>query len=132
MGFSVGGVFSPPASLVAGDGSSVRGRVETTFDVTVDEQADRCSLELSGELDLSSAHRLRTALVQVQVRPRAVDMDLRRLTFVDSSGLAVIVAAHKRLTELGGSLRVTGATGVVRRVFELTGLSFLLADGDAA
>ena len=103
--------------------------METDFHVTVDQQTGRCSVELSGELDLASAHRLRAVLVQLS--PGTVDMDVSKVTFVDSSGLAVIVAAHKRVSHLGGTLRVIGATGVVRRVFELTGLAFLLAEPGA-
>ncbi len=57
------------------------------------------------------------------------------MTFVDSSGLGVLVGALKRLrdgkdTEDAGSLRIVGTQAAVRKVFEITGLqAALLADG---
>jgi len=51
-----------------------------------------------------------------------VVLDLSSLDFLDSTGIAVIVGALKRLREGGGELRVAGASGPVATVFETTGL----------
>ena len=52
------------------------------------------------------------------------------MSFVDSSGLGVLVGTYKRLRDEGdGSIRIVGAQPSVRKVFEITGLeAALLAD----
>jgi anti-anti-sigma factor len=52
---------------------------------------------------------------------------VRSLNFVDSSGLMAILKGRKMLHELGGGLEIRGATGVVGRVIEITGLRELLS-----
>jgi stage II sporulation protein AA (anti-sigma F factor antagonist) len=54
-------------------------------------------------------------------------IDLSAVTFLDSSGIRVLVHAYQALNEAGGSLRVRGATGVVRRALEIVGLDGVLA-----
>ena len=49
------------------------------------------------------------------------------MSFVDSSGLGVLVGAYKRLRKAGdGTIRIVGAQPSVRRVFEITGLETAL------
>lgn len=56
-------------------------------------------------------------------------IDVSHLIFMDAAGLWVLVAADERLVAAGrGRLVVQGASGIVRRVFELTGLTVLLDD----
>ena len=52
---------------------------------------------------------------------------MSRLTFVDSTGLRVILAGRERLQGIGATLALDGASGVVERVLEMTGLRGLLA-----
>jgi anti-sigma B factor antagonist len=79
-------------------------------------------VRVTGDIDLSTAPGLRAALN----RPGAdhVVVDLRGVTFLDSTGLGVLVGALKRLRRQGGSLKVViNRGGRVRRLFELTNLS---------
>jgi anti-anti-sigma factor len=55
-------------------------------------------------------------------------IDVTGLTFLSASGLEVIASAARRAEQAGGQVRVAGASGIVRRVFELTGLQPLLTD----
>jgi anti-anti-sigma factor len=49
------------------------------------------------------------------------------VSFVDSSGLGVLVGTYKRLREDGnGSIKIVGAQASVRKVFEITGLESAL------
>jgi anti-anti-sigma factor len=76
----------------------------------------------SGELDISTAAELRHALLDACEAERLVVVDLARVTFLDSSGLGLLVAASRRMRERGASLHVANAQGVPLRAIRLTNL----------
>jgi anti-sigma B factor antagonist len=82
---------------------------------------------LRGELDLNTAPRLKAAFVQALASdPGRIVVDLRQVTVLDSSGLAAIVGAHRRLTKTGGTLDiVVGDRGTALK-FKVTGLDQLM------
>jgi anti-sigma B factor antagonist len=76
----------------------------------------------TGDIDAVTASGLRDALNDSGAAHLVVD--LRGVTFLDSTGLGVLVGALKRLRQRGGSLViVTNRSGPVRRLFELTSMS---------
>jgi len=81
---------------------------------------------VAGELDLAAAPRLADALASLGDQD-PITIDLAETTFVDSRGLATLVAAHHRL---GGHLRIVNVRPEVRRVFEITKLDDLLLHDD--
>lgn len=93
------------------------------FDVGVSRRQDGgISFALSGELDLSTLEQLETALDGgLDGKPEMVVIDLRELTFLDSSGLRVMLALHADLREEGGRLVLVQGPRRVQRVLELTG-----------
>ncbi len=99
-----------------------------TFRMEADDEGggDVPVLRLFGELDLVSAEAVQHALVAI-ARP-AVVADLSNLEFIDSSGLAALLRARRRLEESGQSLEIRGAQGATRRVFEAAGLADVLDD----
>jgi len=75
----------------------------------------------SGELDMTSAPDLIRVLREA-IRthgPSRVDLDLTGVTFMDSTGLQVLVAAN---SDVGGGLRITGTSPAVFRLLQLTGV----------
>lgn len=89
-------------------------------------------LPVSGELDLTAAPVLREQLLAAITDGHDdVVLDLSGVTFVDSSGLSVIITAYKRLQAEGGRLRVAGASGLVRSVLDVTGLGRILGEDGA-
>jgi len=89
-----------------------------------------------GEIDVATSPRLRTELSALLGRGATrITLDFSGVTFVDSSGLGVLVGALKRLRDGEDSddvtsLRIVGVQDAVRKVFEITGLeSALLDDG---
>jgi anti-anti-sigma factor len=79
--------------------------------------------KLSGELDISTAPALQARASYLgSVIAADVLMDLDRLTFLDSSGISVIVMTCKRVRANGGSFSVTCSESLVRRTLALTGL----------
>ncbi|MFR9676910.1 STAS domain-containing protein [Streptomyces sp. TR02-1] len=49
-------------------------------------------------------------------------LDLGFVTFLDSVGLGVIIAITKRVRENGGSVRIASASGLILRIFHISGL----------
>lgn len=79
-----------------------------------------------GELDIAGAELAAEMLACV---PRStIDLDLSGLTFLDATGVRSILRAKEVIEADGSKLHVRGAFGIVRRVIDLTGLSYLLDD----
>jgi anti-anti-sigma factor len=85
---------------------------------------------LSGEIDFTSSGPVQSTLLSM-VLPGggAVVADLSRVTFLDSSGLGVLVQAHRTATERGNRLVVV-ASPPVRKLLRLTGLDTVLETYD--
>jgi anti-sigma B factor antagonist len=83
---------------------------------------------LAGELDIATAPRLREELLWlVNSGIRTVTVDLARLTFIDSTGLSVLVMAMKRLREEGGDLALRSPNPAAQHIFDVTGLTKVFA-----
>jgi anti-sigma B factor antagonist len=82
-------------------------------------------LELAGELDLSTIARMEAPLLeQVRQRP-AVVVDLSQLSFIDSSGIGVLIKAFQ--TANGTRMNVViGRGSQVERVFRIAGIGHVL------
>jgi anti-sigma B factor antagonist len=91
--------------------------------VTVDERDQYSLVTVAGEVDVTTGSQLREPLLELveQRRYRHI-VDLREVTFLDSTGLGILVSDHKRLRDRDGSLHVVCAPGIVSRVFRLTGV----------
>lgn len=76
----------------------------------------------AGEVDVSTAPRLREHLTTLPVDARRVLVDLSEVTFLDSTGLGVLVAGWKRCQESGASLELVVTRPQVRKVLEITSL----------
>ncbi len=122
----------------------------TVTDVTADAEV-RCgaltlssksvgsthTIALAGELDLANVGVFQALLGEARAAgATAIVVDLEALTFIDSSGLAALVYAHRDLNEHGDAascLRVVASPALgVRRVIEMTGLDTrlpFLSDG---
>jgi anti-anti-sigma factor len=78
-------------------------------------------IALSGELDLAGAAALEDELGRLEAGPLdAIVLDLRDVTFMDSSGLRVIAVANQRAQERGRRLALVPGGDQVMRVFEIT------------
>jgi anti-sigma B factor antagonist len=92
------------------------------FQVAVEEQGCTLFLRPIGEFDMAAVGRVENALgrvVEVAATSRVV-FDLRRLTFLDSSGLRTILRANERARAGAFELVVVRPRGTANRVFTLT------------
>jgi anti-sigma B factor antagonist len=88
------------------------------------QDADMRTIVLVGELDLATAHTLQRELDDAEAADaRLIVLDLRELEFIDSSGLSVIINAHRRG---GAQLLILKGPERVQRAFGLCGLLELL------
>ena len=80
--------------------------------------------KLSGELDHFSADSVRSMLDELTSdnAVRSLVLDLSGMTFMDSSGVGVIIGRYKRMAARGGGVSVFGANRQVDRLLELSGL----------
>lgn len=83
-----------------------------------------CVVVARGQIDLYSAPTFKSAL------SRAIDdgfneivVDLSEVSFMDSTGLGVLVGVSKRLRLLDGSIAIVTPDATIRRVFEISGLT---------
>ena len=91
----------------------------------VDSEEGPLLLRLHGELDFGSASSLSRYLGELDAGGTLV-LDLRDLEFMDSSGLAAILAARQRAAIADGTLHLIEPTGNVRALLERTGLLAVL------
>jgi anti-sigma B factor antagonist len=104
-----------------------------TVDVTSD--ADTLTIVLNGEADLLGAPKIEAALKDASTMspgPPLIVVDLRNLSFIDSSGLHAILIGHELCRTRGHELRIIRGPENVQRLFELTGMQETLPFADAA
>ncbi|HEX2054718.1 MAG TPA: STAS domain-containing protein [Actinomycetota bacterium] len=113
------GVVNALTSL-APEEASVPG--PDVFDVAVIRRAECSVLALHGELDIASVASLELALAKVEADGSpVVILDLRRLSFMDCTGLRSLISARQRISGAGGSLLVVPGAANIHRLLELTG-----------
>lgn len=86
----------------------------------------------SGEIDLKTAAIVDDELQRAEQSESRIVLDLGEVSFMDSTGLRMVMSAHQRLYARGGSLRILNVGPQVTRLFELVGIiDHLEIDGRA-
>jgi len=100
-----------------------------SIDVTADGES--ALMVVSGELDPHTGTAFEAAVAPLRDDPQLhrLTFDLSGVSFIDSSGLGVILLAHQVLTGRDGSVVVRTPSPAVRRLLEITDLLGLL-EGD--
>ncbi len=94
-------------------------------------QGNRILVAIHGDLDLPTAAPLREALDELldRYRDKGLVLDLSEVSFIDSSGIGVVLGRYKRMA--GRSLSLTGVRPNVRGVLELAGITAIIPMSDA-
>ncbi len=99
-------------------------------------QGDHTVLALAGEIDLYTAPRLQAELTAALAgtKPAQIVVDMSAVEFCDSTGMNVLLAAHRLASEKGGDLTLAAPRPPVRKILEVTGLQsvFTIHDDLAA
>jgi anti-anti-sigma factor len=90
------------------------------FDVDVTRSGDTVTVRPSGELDIATVPRLSDALQGASPCQRLV-LDLRGLSFIDSSGLRLVLMEVERAEGEDHQVQVIPGDERVQRIFKLTG-----------
>jgi anti-anti-sigma factor len=91
------------------------------FDVDVQQRDDVMIVRPRGELDLATVETLSAALDGIDTAGRVV-LDLRGLSFVDSTGLRLLVALHQQSERDGFALMLIAPAAPADRAIQLSGL----------
>ena len=95
----------------------------TDLDITTRDREGGAVVELSGELDIASAPKLDEEVARLEGEGHAlIVIDLRRLEFMDSSGLRALLAADTRARTRGGRLVIVRGDERIQRVLRITRL----------
>ncbi|KGX85980.1 anti-sigma F factor antagonist [Pontibacillus litoralis] len=81
-------------------------------------------VRLAGELDHHEAEHLRNEWQSIMIKQNVqhVILNLEALSFMDSSGLGVILGRYKEVKQSGGEMVVCSISPAVKRLFEMSGL----------
>lgn len=102
-----------------------------TVDVSSGDDVDLVTV--AGELDLATGPHLREVLRGLLAASRNhVVIDLDRVTFIDSTGLGVLIAVHRRVTAAAGSLALVCNSPRCMRLMEITGMTRVFTFHDTA
>lgn len=95
-----------------------------SLNINMEIRNDVLCIRLSGELDHHAADELRqratSALEEQSVRH--IVLNLEHLTFMDSSGLGVILGRYKHIKQLHGEMIVCAVSPPIKRLFDMSGL----------
>lgn len=95
------------------------------FAVEVQRRDDVAIVQPRGELDLATVNTLSAALDGIEGAERLV-LDLRGLSFIESTGLHMLVALHRRAERDGFQLTLIAPAAPVDRAIQLCGLDRVL------
>ncbi|MCB1017682.1 MAG: STAS domain-containing protein [Acidimicrobiales bacterium] len=98
------------------------------FRITGAAVDDELVVTLAGEVDLSSRERIsQFVALEVDACPGTLVIDLAAVTFVDSTGLSLLIRAHDTVTAHGGRVVVRHANAQFRRLLAITGVDRVVA-----
>jgi anti-anti-sigma factor len=93
------------------------------FEIATEEGEGQTRIALAGELDIASAPQFEEGLESVEANaPDVLILDLRKVEFIDSTGLRAVIAADERARSAGRRLVIIRGTPAVERVFSVTQL----------
>jgi len=103
---------------------------DPTAQLSVAVQVDGSGARVSaaGEVDMATADRLRETLLNaLGRRPATLTVDLGEVTFMDSTGVAVLVQGYRMSGEFGVPMTIANPRPPVRRALEISGILPLLS-----
>ncbi|WMJ81200.1 anti-sigma F factor antagonist [Clostridium sp. MB40-C1] len=94
------------------------------MNLNFENKGDKLVIHMLGELDHHSAEEVRNKIDDRVERDNCYNLilDFSGVTFMDSSGIGVVIGRYKKLLRSKGKLYITKVNGSVKRVFELSGM----------
>lgn len=98
------------------------------LEIKVNIKKDLLIACLSGELDHHTAKEVKDLIEEV-IKNREIKnliFDFSALTFMDSSGIGVIVGRYKLIKSLGGQVAISGASGNIKKLLYMSGIDKII------
>ena len=94
------------------------------MNIKIQSSDDKLIVYMSGELDHHSAEEVRNKIDASLEREKCnkLVMDFSGVTFMDSSGIGVIIGRYKKLTSKKGSLCIANVNSNIKKVLDLSGI----------
>ena len=95
--------------------------------LNTDYKNDTLTVYLGGELDHNRAADIRVSIDSSisALRPKQLNLDFSGVSFMDSSGIGLIMGRYRSMALVGGELRVTNIPPSLQRIIELSGVRSL-------
>jgi anti-anti-sigma factor len=93
------------------------------FEVAVKRDGGHLVVAPSGELDLATVPRVEDALRSPEGPVSHVTLDLTNVSFMDTSGLRLVLEEEKRAAQSGRTYSLVPGPPAVQRIFELSGVA---------
>ncbi len=88
------------------------------------EVGDIVIFDINGEIDLYNAPEIKEKIKDELNKNKVnVIINLDRVSYIDSSGIGVLISSLSNLKKIGGALKLINVYASVRKVFELTKLT---------
>ena len=121
-------MLAPSPQPVAATGEAATALLRSGFHIEHEKVGRTVVLRLHGELDMATARALRAALLKaLAVDGTPVALDLSGLSFIDSTGIAVLLAAGHRALAEGRSFSLHHPGRMVGKALQRTGADRLVA-----
>ncbi|WP_019412970.1 anti-sigma factor antagonist [Paenisporosarcina sp. TG20] len=97
------------------------------IEVVLKEEENFLKAFIGGEIDVLTAPILREKLTSVQLKEGMhAELNLSDVSYMDSTGLGVIVAFFKNINAKNGHVKLTGLSARLKRLFDITGLGEIM------
>ena len=98
--------------------------IEKKFYITKENTLGKVTAHLHGELDLSVAPEFRADLEPyINQSKTTLELNFTDLTYIDSTGIGVIILILKQRTAIGGTFKITNVPKKIKKLFDITGIS---------
>lgn len=97
--------------------------------VKLTHENERLIAFLSGEIDHHLSKQMRCEIDESLLRatPKVLELNFRDVTFMDSSGIGLIMGRYKLANSLGATVCVTEASAYLKRVMKLAGIDSIVS-----
>lgn len=94
------------------------------MEVNVRKINDSLYISLDGEIDHHESAKIRDGLDDLifEERPLELVFDFSKIKFMDSSGLGLVLGRYRIIKELGGSVKIVGASEQIEKIFIMSGV----------
>lgn len=93
-------------------------------EINLKEKDDFVSLNLKGEIDVYTSPKLKEKVIEeVEKGIKNLVINLQDVSYIDSTGLGILIGTLKRMKEREGKLYLIFSSARLNRIFEITGLN---------